>query len=119
VQGHARKLQYSFGLSAEFGLLTVVPFFLFLSPEVRRSPGALFTAAAMYVAGVVLNRCAVFFIAYQPPYAEKTYIPAAGEFALTIGLVATLIFCYRVAVTLFPLLQGPEHSNTVNQKGKP
>lgn len=119
MQGHARKLQYLFGLSAELGLLTVVPFFLFLSPEVRRSPGALFTAAAMYVAGVVLNRCAVFFIAYQPPYAEKTYIPAAGEFALTIGLVATLIFCYGVAVTLFPLLQGPEHSNTVNQKGKP
>lgn len=88
-------------------------------PEVRRSPGSLVTAAALYVAVVVLNRRAVFFIAYQPPYAEKTYIQAAGEFALTIGLVATLIFCHRVALTIFPLLQGPEHSNTVNQKGKP
>ncbi|HYW81164.1 MAG TPA: Ni/Fe-hydrogenase cytochrome b subunit, partial [Thermoguttaceae bacterium] len=69
----------------EFGLLTIVPFFMFLSRDIRRSAGGLFIAAAMYIAGVVLNRCTVFFIAYKPLYAEKAYFPSVGEFALTIG----------------------------------
>jgi Ni/Fe-hydrogenase subunit HybB-like protein len=88
----------------EFGLLTVVPFFMFMSRDIRRSPGGLFITATMYIAGVLLNRCAVFFIAYRPPYAEKAYVPAIGEFALTIGLVASIAFAYRVVVTLFPVL---------------
>lgn len=96
----------------EFGLLTVAPFLLFMSPDVRKSPAGILTAAAMVVAGVVLNRCTVFFIAYKPPFAEKAYIPAIGEFALTIGLIAALIFCYRVAVTLFPVLPMTESSKT-------
>jgi len=92
----------------EFGLLTIVPFFMFMSSDIRRSPGGLFVAAVMYIFGVLLNRCAVFFIAYEPPYAEKAYIPALGEFALTIGLIATIAFIYRAVVTFFPVLQ-PAH----------
>ena len=95
----------------EFGLLTVVPFFLFMTPDVRRSASGLFVAAVMYIAGVVLNRCAVFFIAYQPPYADKPYIPAIGEFALTIGLVCAIVFIYRTIVTLLPVLPAP-HSTS-------
>ena len=93
----------------EFGLLTIVPFFLFMSSDVRRSPGGLFTAALMYIVGVLLNRCAVIFIAYRPPYAEKAYVPAIGEFALTIGLIATIVFAYRLLVTLFPVLSTREY----------
>jgi Ni/Fe-hydrogenase subunit HybB-like protein len=92
----------------EFGLLTIVPFFLFMSSDIRRSPGGLFIPAAMYIAGVMLNRCTVFFIAYEPPYAEKAYIPAIGEFALSIGLVAAIVFAYRAVVTLFPVLPAHE-----------
>jgi Ni/Fe-hydrogenase subunit HybB-like protein len=92
----------------EFGLLTVVPFFMFLSPDIRRSPSGLLTAALMYIFGVVLNRCTVFFIAYTPPYAKQAYIPALSEFALTIGLLAAIIFVYRVCVTLFPVLPAHE-----------
>ena len=95
----------------EFGLLTIVPFCLFMTPDVRRSASGLFIAAAMYVAAVMLNRCAVFFIAYQPPYADKPYVPAIGEFALTIGLICTIVFIYRIVVTLFPVLPAP-HSTT-------
>jgi Ni/Fe-hydrogenase subunit HybB-like protein len=40
----------------EFGLLTLVPFFLFMARDIRRWPGAVLTAAAMYIVGVVLNR---------------------------------------------------------------
>ncbi len=93
----------------EFGLLTIVPCCMFMSPDVRRSPGGLLTAAIMYIAGVLLNRCTVFFIAYEPPYAEKAYVPAIGEFALTIGLVAAIVFAYRALVTLFPVLPAPEN----------
>jgi len=88
----------------EFGLLTVVPFFLFATPEVRRSPQWLFTASIMYIVGVLLNRCAVFFIAYKPPYATKAYFPSLGEIALTVGLIAALMLTYRLFVTIFPVL---------------
>lgn len=88
----------------EFGLLTIVPCCMFLSADIRRSPSGLFIAAVMYIAGIVLNRCTVFFIAYKPPYAEEAYFPAVGEFALTIGLVAAIVFVYRAVVTLLPVL---------------
>ncbi len=94
----------------EFGLLTVVPFFMFMSSDIRRSPSGLFGAAIMYVLGVLLNRCAVFFVAYEPPYAESAYIPAIGEFALTIGLISAIAFIYRAVVTFFPVLQAPVKS---------
>jgi Ni/Fe-hydrogenase subunit HybB-like protein len=93
----------------EFGLLTIVPFFMFMSSDVRRSPSSLFIAALMYITGVLLNRCTVFFIAYAPFYAEKAYIPAIGEFALTIGLIATIVFVYRLFVTILPVLPASEH----------
>ena len=91
----------------EFGVLTVVPFFMFMSPDIRRSPRGLFLAASMYIVGILLNRCAVFFVAYRPDYAEKAYLPAAGEFALTIGLVCTIVFAYRLIVTFLPVLPAP------------
>ncbi len=93
----------------EFGLLTIVPFVMFMSPDVRRSHAGLVTAAAMYIAGVALNRCTVFFIAYRPPYADRAYVPSLGEFALTIGLIAAIMFVYRVVVTLLPVLPAAEH----------
>jgi Ni/Fe-hydrogenase subunit HybB-like protein len=92
----------------EFGLLTIVPFFMLMSSDIRRSPRGLFTAAAMYVLGALLNRCTVFFIAYEPQYAAKAYIPAIGEFALTLGLMATIVFVYRVVVFILPVLPAPE-----------
>jgi len=92
----------------EFGLLTVVPFFMFMSSDIRRSPRGLFIAAAMYVVGILLNRSTVFFIAYEPLYATKAYIPAIGEFALTTGLILTIVFVYRALVTLLPVLPAPE-----------
>jgi len=91
----------------EFGALTVIPFFMFMSSEIRNSPRGLLLAATMYIAGVLLNRCTVFFIAYKPLYADKVYVPALSEFALTIGLVCTIAFVYRAVVTFFPVL--PRH----------
>jgi Ni/Fe-hydrogenase subunit HybB-like protein len=50
----------------------------------------------------------VFLVAYNPPAATKTYVPSLIEFAVTIGLIATLIFCYRVVVTYFPVISQPK-----------
>ncbi len=76
--------------------------------RVRRSPRLLFTAAALYVLGVMLNRINVFVVAYRPPFAEKAYIPALGEFAITAGLVAGLVLCYRLIVTYLPVMPDLE-----------
>ena len=92
----------------EFGLLTVCPFCMFMSSDIRRSPRGLVVAAAMYIAGVLLNRCTVFFVAYQPLYAAKAYFPAIGECALTVGLIAAIMFLYRAVVTLLPVLPAPD-----------
>ena len=96
----------------EFGLLTIVPFFMFMSADIRRSARGLFLASAMYIVGILLNRCTVFFIAYKPQYAEKLYFPAIGEFALTIGLICTIIFIYRLVVTFLPVLPRHDESST-------
>jgi len=89
----------------EFIVGIVAPLVMFLFKKVRESTWLLFTAASLYIVfGVLLNRINVFFVAYKPPYAVKTYIPAVGEFALTIGLVSALILIYRLFVTIFPIL---------------
>lgn len=92
----------------EFGVLTIVPFFMFMSSDICRSARGLFTAATLYVLGILLNRATVFFIAYEPVYKQKAYLPAIGEFALTIGMVLTLVFLYRFIVTFFPVLPPQE-----------
>lgn len=89
-----------------FGL--IVPFVMLLSPKVRNTPRLLFIAALMIVVlGVALNRVNVFLVAFQPPYATKTYFPAIGEFAVTVGLVSLLMLIYRIIVTYFPVISHP------------
>lgn len=82
----------------------ILPFVLLLSSRVRRSPGWLFFASAIFVVGIVMNRINVFLVSYTPPYKITPYFPALGEVFITIGLVATLMFIYRVIVFIFPVL---------------
>ena len=84
--------------------LLILPAFMLGMRRVRRSPRLLFIAASLYVFGVVMNRVNVFVVAYHPPYAEKIYFPAFGEFAITAGLIAALILCYRLVVTYLPVM---------------
>ncbi len=86
----------------------VIPLVMFLSGRVRRSPRLLLAAASLVVLGVVFNRVNVFLIGYHPPYATRAYIPSVGEFAVTIGLIATLMLCYRVIVTWLPVISQPK-----------
>ena len=93
----------------EFGFGVMLPFFLLLSERVRRSPTGLFICAALYVIlGVLLNRINVFVVAYKPPYAEGPYVPSIGEIAVTVAMISALILCYRVIVSILPVLPAPE-----------
>ena len=88
----------------ELGIGVLLPFLLLLLPRVRRSPGWLFFAATIFVFGILLNRVNVFVVSYTPPYKIVSYFPALGEVCITVGLIATLMFLYRVFVFIFPVL---------------
>jgi Ni/Fe-hydrogenase subunit HybB-like protein len=68
----------------------------------------LFLAATLVVLGVLFNRVNVFLIGYNPPYATRAYVPSLGEFSVTIGLIATLMLCYRAIVTWLPVISLPK-----------
>lgn len=89
-----------------FGL--IVPFAMLLSDRVRRTPRLLLIASLLIVLGVVFNRINVFLVAYQPPYAVRSYFPSLGEIAVTVGLIATLMLAYRALVTYLPVISHPE-----------
>jgi len=84
----------------------MLPFVMVLFRQVRESPGWLFFAATAYVVGIVFNRINVFVTSYTPPYKLVAYFPALGEIFITVGLVATLMFMYRVFVFIFPILEA-------------
>lgn len=93
---------------AELVLGVIVPWLMLLSHKVRASRKGLFTAAALIVAGVVLNRINVFIVGFKPPLSDPGYFPSIGEMMVTFGLIATLMFIYRIAVTYLPVLQGSQ-----------
>ena len=99
-----------FTIEMVFGVM--VPLAMLLSPRVRRTPRWLFIAALLIVLGVALNRVNVFLVAYKPLYPVKSYFPSIGEFAVTIGLISLLMFCYRVIVTYFPVITHPGKART-------
>ncbi len=84
----------------------IAPFLLLLNKAVRRSMGWLFFAVSLIIFGVVLNRINVFLVGYDPPYSIKAYFPSIGEIAMTIAIVSSILFCYRLLVTYFPILPG-------------
>ena len=86
-----------------------IPIFMLLNRRVRKSPALLFTAALLIVLGVVFNRVNVYLVAYMPPYTDTVYFPSIGEISVTVGMIATLMFLYRVFVTIFPVI--PSHGS--------
>ncbi|SDU61977.1 Ni/Fe-hydrogenase 2 integral membrane subunit HybB [Desulfobacula phenolica] len=93
----------SFVVEMLFGV--IVPWIMLLFTKIRNSKTGIFTAASLIVGGVVLNRINVFIVGYKPPLSENVYFPAPGEIFVTLGLIATLMFVYRIVVTYLPVLQ--------------
>lgn len=92
----------AFIVEVVFGVL--LPFVLLLFRRVRESAGWLFFASTVFVLGILMNRINVFVVSYTPPYTLVRYFPALGEIFITVGLIATLMFLYRVFVFIFPVL---------------
>lgn len=88
----------------------LAPMIILLISKARRSVGWLFTAAAMVVGGVAMNRIDVFLVAYRPLYATRPYVPSPFEIALTVGLISLLVLVYRAAVMIFPVIALPERT---------
>jgi len=91
----------AFVVEIVFGVL--LPFVLVLFPRVRKNPGPLLFVSCLSMFGIIINRVNVFLVAYSPPYGGS-YFPSIGEIIVTIGLISTLFFTYRVAVTKLPIL---------------
>ncbi|MDY0268977.1 NrfD/PsrC family molybdoenzyme membrane anchor subunit [Trichloromonas sp.] len=88
----------------EVGLGVIAPMVILLNRQRRNSQRWLFFASCCVIGGVVFNRVNVFIIGYKPPFGPVTYSPAVGEIFITCGLIATLMFLYRVIVTYLPVL---------------
>jgi Ni/Fe-hydrogenase subunit HybB-like protein len=93
--------------SLELLLGVIIPLRMFLSPKVLKSPPLLFTASALVVLGVLLNRINNFIVAYNPPYSSNPYFPSIGEISVTLGFVAILVLAYRFIVINFPVISLP------------
>jgi Ni/Fe-hydrogenase subunit HybB-like protein len=93
--------------SIEVLLGIIIPLRMFLSPKVLKSPPLLFTASALVVFGVLLNRINNFVVAYTPPYSTGSYFPSFGEISVTVGFVALLVLAYRFIVINFPVISLP------------
>jgi Ni/Fe-hydrogenase subunit HybB-like protein len=94
-----------FTIELLFGV--IIPLRMFLSSKVLKSPPLLFTASALVVFGVLLNRINNFVVAYTPPYSTESYFPSFGEISVTVGFVAILILLYRFIVLNFPVISLP------------
>jgi Ni/Fe-hydrogenase subunit HybB-like protein len=92
----------------EMGFGLILPFVMLLSEKVRKTPRLLLVASLLIVLGVAFNRVNVFLVAYQPPYAVRSYFPSIWEIAVTAGLIATLMLVYRLIVTYFPVISHPD-----------
>jgi Ni/Fe-hydrogenase subunit HybB-like protein len=94
-----------FTIELLFGV--IIPLRMFLSAKVLKSPPLLFTASALVVFGVLLNRINNFIVAYNPPYAINSYFPSFGEISVTVGFAAILMLAYRFIVLNFPVISVP------------
>ncbi len=103
--GEINTASIMFTIEILFGV--IIPLRMFLSQKVLKSPALLFTASALVVFGVLLNRINNFVVAYTPPYSTKSYFPSFGEISVTVGFVALLVLAYRFIVINFPVISLP------------
>lgn len=89
----------------EVGLGMFLPMVMLFIGRVRRSAVGLFTASALTVMGIVLNRLNTSMIGFAPSRTEA-YIPAWPEILFSVGLVAGAVFAFRVVAKYLPLFEG-------------
>ncbi|WP_028325304.1 NrfD/PsrC family molybdoenzyme membrane anchor subunit [Desulfatirhabdium butyrativorans] len=90
----------------EVGLGVALPWILLWFPMVRTSRKSLFAVSTLIVFGVLLNRINVFLVGFSSPITHTRYFPAIGEILITAGLIASLMFIYRIVVTYLPVISA-------------
>jgi len=85
----------------------IIPMRMFFSKEVRKSPTFIFIASILVVIGILINRINCFLVAYNPPYAVKSYFPSVGEIFVTLGFISLEILLFRLIVKYFPVISIP------------
>jgi len=80
-----------------------IPVWLLAMPARRGSPGRLFAAAVLLMAGGFLLRINGFLVGYETG-AGWSYFPALPELIVTVGLIAFEILAYIVFVKTLPVL---------------
>jgi Ni/Fe-hydrogenase subunit HybB-like protein len=94
----------------------IIPLRMFLSKKVLKTPSLLFTASALVIFGVLLNRIDNFVVAYTPPYSFGSYFPSVGEISVTVGFVALLVLIYRIIVMNFPVISQVDKKYVIKTK---
>jgi len=98
----------------EIGLGLLLPFVLFMMPEIRQSRRGLATASSLVIVGVLLHRLNVAVIGLRVRHWE-TYVPSFGEVGITLGITAGAMFVFGFLVRLLPIHE--EHvSSSANQR---
>ena len=93
---------------AELLIGVVLPLALLVNREVYSSRRGQFWAALCVVFGVVLNRLNVSVIGIIVEEWE-TYIPAIGEYAVTVGVVSVGLIGFYMAVKYLSIYQEPHN----------
>jgi Ni/Fe-hydrogenase subunit HybB-like protein len=78
---------------------------MLLMPSVWKTPSGLYKASILVIFGVIFNRFNVFITSWKLPDAAR-YYPSIPEALMIVGLFGTIIFLYRLGVTIFPVLSG-------------
>jgi len=106
--GEVLPLTYESGLLAvELTLGLFAPLAILAWRRFRSSPGALYAAALLTVAGFVCNRLNVTVTGFESTLGMR-YVPAWSEVAITLMLVALGFAAFRLAVRLLPVFPSPE-----------
>ena len=91
----------------EMALGVVVPMLLLLLPAVQRNAERLYLAAAMVVAGVVMNRLDVSITGLESAQGGH-YVPSVSEGIVSLMLVGIGIAAFAAAVRFLPILPAVE-----------
>lgn len=102
------QLQGGYGLWYLFEVLglVVVPMFLFVWGSFGERPWVVRTAAALAIAGVILNRLNLSVIAYKW-YEPVHYWPSWMEIMVTLGVISCEIWVFRWIIYRMPVLNRP------------
>jgi len=86
----------------EVGIGLLLPILLLFMKRIRSSVSGLVWSASLVIVGVMVNRFMVL-VASHAPERVGSYFPSATEFLFTFGLIAGVMFVFRLAAKYLPL----------------